>query len=95
MTRMHNPPHPGELLREYLGEITVTEAAVKLGVNRVTLSRVVTGSSGVSPDMAYRLGAAFGTSAEMWAGMQMQHDLYHAGKLKRPKIHRLAASFAY
>ena len=46
MTRMHNPPHPGEILREYLGDITVTEAAVKLGVNRVTLSRVVTGASG-------------------------------------------------
>lgn len=58
MTRMHNPPHPGEVLREYLGDITVTEAAVKLGVNRVTLSRIVTGSSGVSPDMAYRLADA-------------------------------------
>jgi len=62
MTRMHNPPHPGEVLREYLGDITVTQAAVKLGVNRVTLSRVVTGSSGISADMAYRLGDAFGTS---------------------------------
>ena len=91
MTRMHNPPHPGEVLREYLGDITVTEAAVKLGVNRVTLSRVVTGSAGISPDMAYRLGAAFGTSPELWAGMQMQYDLYQAGKVKRPKIGRLAA----
>ncbi|MCO5336975.1 MULTISPECIES: HigA family addiction module antitoxin [Delftia] len=89
MTRMHNPPHPGEVLREYLGEISVTEAALQLGVNRVTLSRVVTGSSGISPDMAYRLGDAFGTSAELWAGMQMQYDLYQAGKLKRPKIHRM------
>ena len=62
MTRMHNPPHPGEILREYLGDITVTQAAVKLGVNRVTLSRVVTGSSGISADMAYRLGEAFGTN---------------------------------
>lgn len=69
MTRMHNPPHPGEVLREYLGDITITEAAVKLGVNRVTLSRVVSGASGVSADMAYRLAQAFGTCAEMWAGM--------------------------
>ena len=91
MTRMHNPPHPGEILREYLGDITVTEAASKLGVNRVTLSRVVSGSSGVSADMAYRLGAAFGTSPELWAGMQLQYDLYQAGKLKRPQIERLAA----
>jgi addiction module HigA family antidote len=91
MTRMHNPPHPGEILREYLGDITVTEAAVKLGVNRVTLSRVVTGSAGVSADMAYRLGEAFGTSPELWAGMQLQYDLYQAGKLKRPRIERLAA----
>ena len=88
---MKNPPHPGEVLREYLGDSTVTEAAVKLGVNRVTLSRIVTGSSGVSPDMAYRLADAFGTSPELWAGMQLQYDLYQAGKVKRPKIERLAA----
>ena len=91
MTRMHNPPHPGEVLREYLGDITITDAAVKLGVNRVTVSRVVTGASGISADMAYRLAQAFGTSVEMWAGMQMQNDLYQAGKLKRPKIDRIAA----
>ena len=91
MTRMHNPPHPGEILREYLGDITVTQAAVKLGVNRVTLSRLVTGSSGVSADMAYRLGEAFGTSPELWAGMQLQYDLYQASKLKRPRIDRLVA----
>ena len=90
MTRMHNPPHPGEVLREYLGDMTVTEAAGLLGVNRVTLSRVVTGASGISPDMAFRLGDAFGTSAELWAGMQMQYDLYQASKLKRPKIPRIS-----
>ena len=92
MTRMHNPPHPGEVLREYLGDMTVTEAAGLLGVNRVTLSRVVTGAAGISPDMAFRLGDAFGTSAELWAGMQMQYDLYQASKLKRPKIPRISAS---
>ena len=91
MTRMHNPPHPGEVLRDYLGEISVTQAAVKLGVNRVTLSRVVTQSAGISPDMAYRLAEAFGTSPELWAGMQMQYDLYQAGKVKRPKIEPMAA----
>lgn len=91
MNRMHNPPHPGEVLREYLGDLTITDAATRLGVGRVTLQRVVSGAAGVSPDMAYRLGAAFGTSPELWAGMQMQFDLYQAGKLKRPKIERIAA----
>lgn len=91
MTRMHNPPHPGEVLREYLGSITVTEAALQLGVNRVTLSRLAAGAAGVSADMAYRLAAAFGTSPELWAGMQLQYDLYQAGKMKRPKIGKLAA----
>ena len=92
MTRTHSPPHPGKVLREYLGEITITEAAVKLGVNRVMLTRVVAGSSGVSADLAYRLSQAFGTSAEMWAGMQMKYDLYQASKLKRPKIERLTST---
>lgn len=91
MTRMHNPPHPGEIFREYLADITVTEAAVKLGVDRVTLSRIVTGAAGISADMAYRLGDAFGTSPELWAGMQLQYDLYQAGKLTRLRIERLAA----
>ena len=91
MTRMHNPPHPGEVLREYLGDVTVTEAAARLGVSRVTLSRVVTGAAGISADMAIRLGEAFGTSPDLWAGMQMQFDLHQAAKIKRPKIARLAA----
>ena len=91
MTRMHNPPHPGDVLREYLGDVTVTEPAVKLGVNRVTLSRVVTGAAGICADMAYRLAEAFGTSPELWAGMQLQYDLYQDGKVKRSGIERLAA----
>ncbi len=91
MTRMFNPPHPGEVLREYLGQMTVTEAAMRLGVSRVTLQRVVSGAAGISPDMAYRLAAAFGTSPELWAGMQMQFDLYQASKLQRPVIERITA----
>lgn len=91
MNKMHNPPHPGEVLRDYLGDTSVTAAAARIGVGRVTLQRLVNGVSGVSPDMAYRLAAAFGTSPELWAGMQMAYDLYQAGKLKRPKIERIAA----
>lgn len=84
--KMHNPPHPGEVLREFMGEATVTDAARQLGVNRVTLNRIVTGHSGISADMAYRLASAFGTSAELWAGMQMQYDLWQAKNVKRPRI---------
>lgn len=91
MTRMHNPPHPGEVLREYLGDLTITDVAARLGVGRVTLQRVVTGAAGISPDMAYRLGAAFGTSPELWAGLQMQYDLHQAAKIARPKIDRIVA----
>ena len=91
MTRMRNPPHPGEVIREYLGDMTVTEAASRLGVSRVTLQRVVNGAAGLSPDMAYRLGTALGTSPELWAGMQLQYDLYQAGKIKRTNVERIAA----
>lgn len=91
MTRMHNPPHPGEVLREYLGDLTVTDVAAKIGVSRVTLQRIVNCAAGISADMAYRLGSAFGTSPELWAGMQLQYDLYQAKKIKRPKIERIAA----
>ena len=91
MTRMHKLPHLGEVLRDYLGQTTVTAAAVKLGANRVTLHRIVTGASGISADMAYRLAPAFGTSAELWAGMQLQYDLYQAGRIKRPQFERLVA----
>ena len=94
MTRMHNPPHPGEVLRDYLGDITVTQAAQNLGVNRVTLSRIVTGEAGISPDMAYRLASALGTVPQLWAGMQMQYDLYQASKLQRPPIKPLFACVA-
>jgi addiction module HigA family antidote len=83
---MHNPPHPGEVLREYLGDITTTEAAVRLGVNRVTLSRVLSGASGISADMAYRLSEALTTSPELWAGMQMHYDLYQAGLATAAKL---------
>ena len=91
MTRMHNPPHPGEVLREYLGEKTVTEAAQRLHVTRAALSRILNGGAGISADMALRLGDALGTSAELWAGMQLQYDLYQAKQKKRPKVERLSA----
>jgi len=89
--RMFNPPHPGEVLREYLGEVSVTDAARHLGVTRVSLSRILNGSAGISADMALRLSDALGTSPELWAGMQGQYDLWQASKKRRRKIGRLAA----
>ena len=81
MTAMHSPPHPGELIREDclapLG-LSVTAAAAGLGVTRKTLSELLNGHSGVSPDMAIRLSKAFGSTAETWLALQMQYDLWQA-----------------
>lgn len=79
--RMHNPPHPGDVLRvlclEPLG-LTVTDAAQALGVSRKTLSAILNGRAGISPEMAIRLSKAFDTSAESWLNQQMQYDLWIA-----------------
>lgn len=91
MVRMHHPPHAGEVVRAYLGTVTITKAAAHLRGGRATLQRVVSGAARISPDMAYRLAAAFGTSPELGAGMQLQYELYQAGKIARPKIERIAA----
>jgi addiction module HigA family antidote len=76
MLRMHNPPHPGGIIKEWLGDMEVTEAARRLGVSRPTLSKLLNGGSSVSPEMALRLEAALGTSPEMWLGLQAQYDLW-------------------
>jgi len=86
--RMHNPPHPGEVIRvlclEPLG-MSVTEAAEHLGVSRKTLSAVLNGRSGVSPEMAIRLSIAFDTTPESWLSMQMECDLWKSEK-KRAEL---------
>jgi addiction module HigA family antidote len=83
MMKMHNPPHPGEVLKslclEPLG-LTVTGAAGVLGVSRRTLSGIVNGRSGISPEMAVRLSLAFDTTAESWLAQQAQYDLWQAEK---------------
>ena len=94
--RMHNPPHPGEILRELCLEpldISVTAVAEALGVARKTLSAILNGHSGISPEMAIRLGKAFDTSPESWLNQQMQYDLWVAEQ-RAPKLHikRLAAA---
>ena len=77
---MHNPPHPGEFIRrqclEPLG-LTVTEAAKGLAVSRNTLSMLLNGRLGISPEMAIRLSQAFGGSPQTWLQQQMQYDLWH------------------
>lgn len=81
---MHNPAHLGLVLREYLDDLTITEAASRLGVTRAALSRILNGSAGISVDMALRLRDALGTSAEMWINMQASHDLWQAEQKPRP-----------
>ena len=93
--RMHNPPHPGEIIKslclEPLG-VSVTEAAKALGVSRKTLSAIVNGRASVSPEMAVRLSLAFDTSSESWLNQQALYDLWHAEQSrKRLKVRRLAA----
>ena len=87
MSRMHNPAHPGEVLREWLPEdMTVTQAAKELQVSRVTLSKVLNGKAGVTAGMALRLSAWLGTTAGLWLGMQSQWDLWQAEQLPKPNI---------
>jgi antitoxin HigA-1 len=91
---MHNPPHPGMVLREYLGDKSVSAAAAHLLVTRVTLSRLLNGKAGISASMALRLAAALGTSAEFWINMQGQYDLWQARQIKQPVVRRLEAQSA-
>jgi len=83
---MHNPPHPGEVLRDLCLEplgLTITDAAAALGVSRKTLSSILNGRAGISPEMAVRLSLAFGTSSESWLNQQTQYDLWEAEKKRK------------
>ena len=93
---MHNPPHPGEVIRELcikpLG-VTVTEAAKALGISRKALSELLNGHTGVSPEMAVRLSIAFNTTPESWLTQQMQYDLWQMKQSqKRLKVKHLIAA---
>ena len=84
--KMHNPPHPGEILRELCIEplgLSITEAAEALGITRKTLSAILNGRSGISPEMAVRLSLAFSTSSESWLNQQAQYDLWEAEKQRK------------
>lgn len=83
---MHNPPHPGEVLREWLTDISVTDAAKSLGVTRVALSRVLNGSAGISADMDLRLSKALGTTPGTWYTMQANYDMWQAKRNFKAKV---------
>ena len=94
--KMHDPPHPGEIIRtlclQPLG-LTVTQAAEALGVSRKTLSAILNGRAGISPEMAVRLSIAFGTSSESWLNQQTQYDLWHAERRRKQlRVARLASA---
>ncbi len=89
---MYNPPHPGKVLREYLGDVSVTDAARHLGVTRAALSRILNGSAGISAGMSLRLSDALGTTPELWIGMQAQYDLWQASRKRRKRIPPLQAA---
>jgi addiction module HigA family antidote len=78
---MHDPPHPGEIIKELCLEplgLSVTDAAKGLGVTHKALSELLDGHAGVSPEMAIRLEQAFGSTAETWLNMQLEYDLWQA-----------------
>ena len=93
---MHNPPHPGEILRELCLEplgLSVTEAAKGLGISRKTLSAILNGRAGISPEMAVRLSIAFDTSADSWLNQQSQYDLWQAEQQRDAlNVSRLSAA---
>jgi addiction module HigA family antidote len=103
MTRIHNPSHPGEILREdvlpALG-LTVTEAAAQLGVTRAALSRVLNGKAAISPEMALRLegwlGVENGGRADLWIAHQAAYELWKARQSRAPNVQRapIAANHA-
>jgi addiction module HigA family antidote len=87
MSIMHNPAHPGEVLREYLPEaLTINDAAAQLCISRQAFSAILNGRAGVSADMALRLSAALGTTPELWLDMQTAWDLWQARQRPQPKI---------
>lgn len=88
-----NPAHPGEVLRDYLGSMTVKEAASRLQVTRATLSRILNEHAGITAGMSLRLSSALGTSPEFWLKMQLQYDLWHARK-RTPRVRRFPSRTA-
>jgi addiction module HigA family antidote len=88
---MHNPASPGELLKEFLGDITATQLAEHIGVARATNSRILNGRTAVTVDLSIRLGEALSLSPDFFSKAQLQYDLWIESQRKRQKIKPLAA----
>jgi antitoxin HigA-1 len=91
MTTMHNPASPGELLREFLGEVTATQLAEHIGVGRATISRILNGRTAITTDLSIRLGEALQLSPDFFSKAQLQHELWIELQKRRRKIKPLAA----
>ena len=93
---MKNPPHPGRIVRQECIEplgLTIKDAAERLGIRRQTLNNLVNGKAGISPEMSIRLSKAFGSSPEVWLGLQMEYDLAQANRnADRIKVRRITPS---
>ncbi|PPD49501.1 MAG: addiction module antidote protein, HigA family [Methylobacter sp.] len=92
MSRQHNPPHPGEVLKDGVftdNKLSIKKFAEQIGVTRAALSRVLNARAAISPDMALRLADALGGSAESWLHMQANYDLWQARQKPRQPIARL------
>ena len=95
---MHNPAHPGEVLKELWLEplgITITEAAEHLGVARKTVSKIINGHGAITPEMALRIEIVFGSTAETWMNMQTAYDLWKMRDLRKSlkgKLHHARPS---
>ncbi|MCW9717327.1 HigA family addiction module antitoxin [Avibacterium sp. 21-599] len=94
--RMFNPAHPGEVLRDIISEFKINEVADKLGVTRVTLSRILNAKTSVTPEMAMRLSKLLpNTSPNLWLNMQAQYDLWHLEQDKQFDVQPLYATNAH
>lgn len=94
---MHNPPHPGEVLKEEVLaplNLSVTEAADRLAMSRVALSRVLNGKAAISPDLAVRLEQAGVSTARAWLSMQTNYDLWRAMQHEQPPVRPLQGNAA-
>lgn len=97
---MHNPAHPGEVLKGLWlepMEMSVTEAAVHLGVTRKTVSKIINGRGAITPEMALRLEIVFGSTAETWMNMQTAYDLWQMSEMRkalRRTLHRTVKATA-
>ena len=90
--RMHNPAHPGELLRDYMGKRSATLVAARLEVTQAALSRLLKGHDSVSGEMAFKLSRVFGTSPDLRLNMQIHFDLWQASRVKRKRIARVVTA---